>query len=118
MLVKLSITLTVNYSISFCNILLSNWFQDLANEKMKSEALKSSVSAKAAEVSEAQGQGFKEGFDAGKKASDEDATSQVKRIMNTVYQKMAAEFKKKENFTSKEVLSITLGTIRVRVICP
>ena len=36
--------------------------------------------------------------------------------MNKTYQMLAASFKKKANFTSKEALDITLAAIRVSIV--
>lgn len=48
-------------------------------------------------------------------ASKDDVGTKVKSIMNQAYQMMAAKFKTKESYDSKEILAIIVGVVKVRV---
>ncbi len=43
-----------------------------------------------------------------------DVATKVKAIMNQAYQMMASKFKTKDSYTSKEILGINVGIIKVR----
>ena len=44
----------------------------------------------------------------------EDVGTKVKSIMNQAYQMMAAQFKTKDSYESKEILSIIVAIVKVR----
>ena len=52
---------------------------------------------------------------AGGGASKEEVATKVKAIMNQAYQTLAAKYKAKETFQSKEILSILVAAIKVGV---
>ena len=48
-------------------------------------------------------------------ASKEEVATKVKAIMNQAYQTLAAKYKAKETFQSKEILSILVAAIKVGI---
>ena len=47
-------------------------------------------------------------------APKEDVSTKVKSIMNQAYQMMAAKFKTKDTYQSKEILAVIVGVVKVR----
>ena len=68
----------------------------------------------AAEVEEARKKGYQKGVSDGKKEAGQGAPEKVKKIMNQTFQTLSAQLKSKPSFTSKEVQTLVLATIRVR----
>ena len=66
-----------------------------------------------AAVEVARKEGYQEGVAAEKKAG-QSTPEQVKKIMNQMYQSLSTQLKTQASFTSKEVQTLVLSTIRVR----
>ena len=101
---------------------LKYWNSILCACVQKLEELKRLKKVSPEELKSAREEGYRTGFEAGKAsgggggASFAEVSAKVKSIMNKTYQMLAASFKKKASFTSKEALDITLAAIRVSIV--